>query len=131
MLVYTAQVLLLCVKSCLPALHNYLEIDGIAPQIRKNRLTVKMVFLLLIFKWKLGCFSLSSRLFCYEIASFSCCVCFFIFFIFICFVFFLFLRFFNMCVCSILMCICIIKILNVNSVSSLDEPFRLLEQILQ
>ena len=36
MLVYTAQVLLLCVKSCLPPLHNYLEIDGIAPQIRKK-----------------------------------------------------------------------------------------------
>ena len=28
---YTAHVLLLCVKSCLPPLHNYLEIDGMVP----------------------------------------------------------------------------------------------------
>ena len=34
---YTAQVLLLsCVKSCLPPLHNYLDIDGIVLQIRKK-----------------------------------------------------------------------------------------------
>ena len=33
-----------------------------------------MVFLLLIFKLTVGCFSLSSRLFRYQIASVSCCV---------------------------------------------------------
>ena len=33
---YTAQVLLLCVKSCLPPQHNYVEIYDIVPQIRKN-----------------------------------------------------------------------------------------------
>ena len=43
--------------------------------------------------------------------------------------FFLFFRFF-MCVCSILTCIFVFKIFNVNSVNSLDEPFRLLEQVL-
>ena len=32
----SAQVLLLCVKSCLPLLHNCLGIDGIAPPIRKK-----------------------------------------------------------------------------------------------
>ena len=37
--------LLLCVKTlCLPPLHNYLEIDGIVPQIRKNRLAFKWYF---------------------------------------------------------------------------------------
>ena len=30
------QVLLLCVKSCLPPLHDYLEIDGIVPPIREK-----------------------------------------------------------------------------------------------
>ena len=33
----TAQVLLLCVKSCLPPLHNYSEIDGIVLPIRKKK----------------------------------------------------------------------------------------------
>ena len=90
-----------------------------------------MVFLLLSFKLKLGCFSLSSRLFCCHTLV---AVFFFKFFIFICFVCFLFiLSLFYVCVhvYSILMCICIFKILNVNSVSSLDKPFRILEQILQ
>ena len=32
----TDQVLLLCVKSCLPPLHNYSEIDGIVLLIRKK-----------------------------------------------------------------------------------------------
>ena len=32
----TAQVLLLCVKSCLPPLHNYSEIDGIVLLITEN-----------------------------------------------------------------------------------------------
>ena len=42
----------------------------------------------------------------------------------------LFFRFF-MCVCSILTCIFVFKKFNVNSVYFLDEPFRLLEQMLQ
>ena len=37
-----------------------------------------MVFLPLIFKLTLGCFSLSSRLFRYQIASVSRCVCVFL-----------------------------------------------------
>ena len=60
-------------------------------------------------------------------------VCVFLFFLhlFVLFCFLFIPSLFYMCVCSILMCICIFKILNVNSVSSLDEPFRLLEQIFQ
>ena len=33
----TAQVFLLCVKGCLPPLHNYLEIDGIVLPKRKEK----------------------------------------------------------------------------------------------
>ena len=45
--------------------------------------------------------------------------------------FFSFYSFAFLCVsvCLIMMFICIFKILNVNSVSSQDEPFRLLEQM--
>ena len=104
---YIAQVLLLCVKRCLPPLHNYLEIDGIVPQIRKKSIGFWMVFLLLIFKLTLGCFSLSIRLFRYQIALVSCCVRVFFFSIHFCCCFFY--RFF-MWVCSILRCIFIFKI---------------------
>ena len=63
----------------------------------------------------LGCFSLFSRLFCYQIAPVSCCACFLYLFIF-CLVFsFLFYSFaFScvcVCVCSIMTCICIFKLL--------------------
>ena len=79
-----------------------------------------MVLLLLIFKLLLGCFSLSSRLFRYQIASGSCCVC-------VCvstfnFVFLFILSLF--CECSIVTCICVFEIFNVNSAGSLDEPCR-------
>ena len=61
-----------------------------------------MVFLLLIFKLTVGCFSLSIRLFRHQIASVSCCVYVFLY---------LFLFFFYslafLCVCSIVTCICI------------------------
>ena len=82
-----------------------------------------MVFLPLIFKLTLGCFSLSSRLYSYQIASVSRCVCVLYFF------FFPFIT-------SIFLCVCMFDpdvylYSNVNSVSSLDEPFRLLEQMLQ
>ena len=60
--------------SCLPSMHNYWQIDGIAPQIIRKSIGFYMVFLLLIFKLTVGCFSLSSRLFRYQIASVSCCV---------------------------------------------------------
>ena len=78
--------------SCLPSLHNYLmEIDGIVPQILKKSIGYKMVFLLLIFKLTVGCFSFSSRLFRYQIVSVSCCV---YVFLYIFLFFFLFFRFF-------------------------------------
>ena len=99
-----AQVLLLCVKSCLPPLQNYLEIDGIVPQIRKNRLAFKWYF----YCWFSNQLRLSSRFFRYEIASVSCWVCYIYIYIFVCF-FLLFFRFF-LCVCSIVKCICIFKI---------------------
>ena len=126
---YTAQVLLLCVKRCLPPLHNYLEIDGIFPQIRKKSIGFWMVFLLLIFILTLGCFSLSIRLFRYQIASVSCCVCVCVFLVYIFVVVFSFA----------FLCVCVrswrafvfLKYPNVNSVSSLGEPFRFLEQMLQ
>ena len=78
--------------SCLPSLHNYLVgIDGIVPQILKKSIGYEMVILLLIFKLTVGCFSLSSRLFRYQIASVSCCVYVFLYlFLF----FFLFFGFF-------------------------------------
>ena len=38
---HTTQVLLLCVKSCLPLLHNYLEIDGIVLPKQENWLVIK------------------------------------------------------------------------------------------
>ena len=88
-----------------------------------------MVFLLLISKLTLGCFSLSSRLFHYLNASVSCCVCVVVLFFlpsFIFFLCFLYVRVFDLDVHLI----CIFKLFNVNSVSSLDEPFRLLEQML-
>ena len=50
-------------ESCLSPLHNYLEIDGIVPPIKKKLLGSKMVFFTLIFKLMLGFFSLSNRLF--------------------------------------------------------------------
>ena len=88
--------------SCLPSLHNYLEIDGIVPQLRKKSIGL---FLLLIFKLTVGCFSLSSRLFHYQIASVSLlaavCMCFYIYF---CFSFY---SFAFLCVCSIVTYICI------------------------
>ena len=69
-------------------------------------------------------FQLVQSFICYQIACVSYRVCVFLFvFSFYSFAFFV-------CVCSILTCICI---LNVNSVSSVDEskPLRLLEQMLQ
>ena len=118
---------MLFVKSCLPPPHNYLEIDGIVPQIRKKMNWLLNGISTADFQINISFFfSSSSPLFHYEIASVSCCVCFsyiFFFFLFI-------LSFFVcvcVCVCLILTCICIFKIFNVNSVSSQDEPFRLLE----
>ena len=72
---------------------------------KKKLIGFQMVFLPLIFKLTLGCFSFSSCLFCYQIASVSRCVC----FIYI-YIFFSFYSFAFLCVCSILTCICIFKI---------------------
>ena len=68
---------------------------------------------------------MSSRLFHYQIVSVSCCVslCFLYLFLFF------FLIFPLLSVCLIVMCIFIFEIFNVNSISSLDEPFRLLKQM--
>ena len=85
-----------------------------------------MVFLLLIFKLTSGCFSLSSHLFCHQIASVNCCMCLLLlfFFIYIFFVF-CFYSFAFVCVCvrswhaSVFW-----KYSNVYSISSLDEPLR-------
>ena len=89
---------------------------------KKNRLAFKWYFYCL----SLGCFSLSSRLFRYQIASVSCCVCVSVSTFNFVFLFMLSL----FCECSIVTCICVFEIFNVNSASSLDEPFRLLEQML-
>ena len=58
--------------------NNYLEIDGIVSQIRKNRLAFKWYFYR-GFQVNVGCVSLSSRLFRCQIASVSFCVCVFSF----------------------------------------------------
>ena len=66
----------------------------------------------MIFKLTLGFFSLSSRLFRYKIASLCCCVSVCVFF-------------------SLFLCVRSRRVFgNVNSVSSLDEPLRLLEEML-
>ena len=54
------QVFLLCVKRCLPPLHNYLEIDGIVRRIRKQIDWLLNVFLTLILTLML-CFSVWSN----------------------------------------------------------------------
>ena len=70
-----------------------------------------MVFLLLIFKLTLGCFSFSSRLFCYQIASVSCCVCFLYLFIY----FFCFFSFYSF---AFFMCVSIVGVCSSNSLAT-------------
>ena len=79
-----------------------------------------MVFLLLIFKLMLG---INVYFAIKLLVSVAVCVFYLLLF------FFLFFHFF-MCVCSIVTYICIFGIFKVNSLSTLDEPFKLLEQML-
>ena len=89
--------------------HKWSIFDFFRYEASKPLIGYSMVFLLLIFKLSLGCFNLSSRLFCYQIASVTAVCVFYIYLFIFCFVFLFILSLF-LFVCSILTCICIFKI---------------------